>query len=446
MSVKNQFFTLVKLLFISLLIAVATGTVVAFFLYLLEFVTQYRNTHKWLLYFLPIAGIAIVCAYKYWGKNSDKGNNLIIDAIYHPETKVPIIMVPLVLLGTVVTHLFGGSAGREGTAVQIGGALAARISTLFRLSDTDQSIIITAGIAAGFAAVFGTPVTGFIFALEVLSIGRLQYKAVLPALLAAVTANVICLLWGTHHTLYTVQSNATIVADWQTWFKIAVCGIAFGWAAFIFSEGMWRLKSFFTKIIRVYWLIPVVGAFLIIALQWIVGDDYLGLGVQPNKNGAVSITTAFQLHGAHTWSWLWKIIFTVVTLAAGFKGGEVTPLFFIGAMLGNVLAPLVGLPTNVLAAVGFVAVFAGATNTPLACTLMGVELFGGQYILLFAIGNFIAYFFSGHSGIYSAQTISNAKIQILPFEKNISLAEYIQLKKLREKKWRESWQKRFRRK
>ncbi|WP_295124401.1 voltage-gated chloride channel family protein [uncultured Chitinophaga sp.] len=400
---------LVKWTLLSLPVAFVVGSLVALFLWLLDLATATRLQLPWLLYLLPLAGVGIYFLYKKLGKNAEAGNNLVLEEIHQPGAGIPARMAPLVLITTVITHLFGGSAGREGTAVQIGGSMAAWLSKLINLMPDDRRILLMCGIAAGFGAVFGTPLTGAVFALEVLAIGAMRYDALVPCLAASVFADVICSAWGIHHTHYAI-STAFIKDITPKGLlllgEVILAGACFGLASWLFSTMMHHLKKIAGKLIKPAWLIPVAGGLLVILLCWVVGTrDYIGLGV----TGKTSITAAFHEGGATTWSWLWKTVFTVVTLAMGFKGGEVTPLFFIGATLGNTLAVLMGAPIDLFAALGFIAVFAGATNTPIACTLMGAELFGTDNILYFAVACFTAYYFSGRSGIYTAQRIGTPK-------------------------------------
>ena len=321
-------------------------------------------------------------------------------------------MVPLVLLSTLVTHLFGGSAGREGTAVQMGGSLAAGLSRLIpRISIEDTKILLTAGIASGFAGVFGTPVAGMIFAMEVLTVGRLNSTCILPCIIAAIAADQTCLAWGIGHTHYSIASllptGATShLAPFEA--RLLLCtvlaGVAFGLASLMFTELSHFLSRQFKRLIPNPLLRPFVGGVLVIVLFLIARtDDYLGLGVKAADEQSVTIVRAFQAGGAETWSWLWKLVFTVVTLSSGFKGGEVTPLFFIGATIGNTLSSFLGVPTDLFAALGFVAVFAAATNCPLASTVMAVELFGGEFLLYITVACLVACFISGRSSIYTAQ-------------------------------------------
>lgn len=383
-------------------VALAIGCMVALFLGLLHYTTQFRFHHPWLLYLLPLAGVLIHFIYRSVGKSSEKGNNLIIAEIHEPGAGVPARMAPVILVTTLITHLFGGSAGREGTAVQIGGSIAGLFGKWFKLNDQETKMILIAGVAAGFGAVFGTPLTGAVFAIEVLTVGKIRYDAFFPAILASVIGDFTVSVWGIHHTAYHIHSSDPIALLLLG--KVIVAAPIFGLASFSFTMSVNAVKSFFLKMVKIPWLIPVIGGLLIIALTYALGKiDYLGLGVDAPHPDMVTIPSAFEPAGSDTWSWFWKIIYTAITLGTGFKGGEVTPLFYIGATLGNSLSVLLNAPVSLFAALGFIAVFAGATNTPLACTIMGAELFGSQYLLLFAIACFIAYLFSGSSGIYSAQ-------------------------------------------
>jgi H+/Cl- antiporter ClcA len=400
-------------------IALVIGTVVAFFLWLLSWAIHFRFNHYWLLYLLPLAGIVIHFIYQFVGKSSEKGNNLIMEQIHEEGGGVPKRMAPIILITTVITHFFGGSAGREGTAVQIGGSIAAMFGSWFKLKGLDMRMVLIAGVAAGFGAVFGTPLTGAIFALEVLTIGRIQYDALIPALIAAIVGDMTVHAWNIHHVHYQIDkfvSAPFIVSDlFHTDLlllgKVIVASAAFGLASYLFAGMVHEIKTICLKIFKHKWMIPVLGGLIIIGLTFVNGKpDYLSLGVDAEHAGAITVSSAFHAGGSDTWSWLWKTIYTTVTLGTGFKGGEVTPLFYIGATLGNTMAAVLNAPISLFAALGFIAVFSGATNTPLACTFMGIELFGGEHVLLFAVACFTAYFFSGHSGIYSAQKIAVPKI------------------------------------
>ncbi|RYG53791.1 voltage-gated chloride channel protein, partial [bacterium] len=262
---------------------------------------------------------------------------------------------------------------------------------------------------------FGTPLTGAVFAMEVLSVGRMNYESIIPCLIAAVLGDWTCGAWGVHHTRYSISPGAipTLAGearfDWLLAGKVALASVAFGLASVLFAELIHGV-GFAAKKIRWSWARPFVGGLCVIALTYALDTrDYLGLGVSSPDIHAVTIVSSFSPDGANAWSWWWKLLFTALTLGSGFKGGEVTPLFFVGATLGNTLAKLMHAPVDLFAGLGFVAIFAGATNTPLACTIMGIELFGAQYTVYFMIACFLSYLFSGHSGIYTAQRVGVPK-------------------------------------
>lgn len=395
-------------------VACLAGSASAFFLWALDRATAARWSHSWLLYLLPIGGVGVGLLYHWFGEEAERGNNLILEEIHEPGGGVPTRMAPLVLIGTLITHLFGGSAGREGTALQMGGSLAAGFGRWFRLSSEKRRMLLFAGVAAGFGSVFGTPLTGAIFALEVVVVGRVQYDVLIPALVASIVGDAVCNAWGIHHAVYHIAfagSTARFAALTPRLLGATiVAGIAFGLVAKFFAEFTHALQHLFKKFIPFAPVRPALGAGLVILLTLLLGTrDFLGIGItSPNPHG-VSILSAFTPGGSTPFTWWWKLLFTAVTLGAGFKGGEVTPLFFIGAALGNAFGVLFGLPVDLFAGLGFIAVFAGAANTPLACTIMGVELFGSPYLIYYAVACFVAYYISGHSSIYLAQRLGVPK-------------------------------------
>ena len=406
---------LVKWVCVVVPMAAVVGSLCALFLWSLDRATAARFEYPWLIFCMPVAGFLMVLAYQRFGRSAEGGNNLIVEQIHEPGGGVPLRVAPFILVSTVLTHLVGGSAGREGTAVQLGGSIASAFARLFRLSQADVRILLMAGIAAGFGAVFGTPIAGAIFALEVLTIGRMQYEALIPCLVAAIAGDWACHAWGIEHIQYRIAYLSGAMQggfhlDGLLLLKVAVAGVLFGLMARCFSELSHLLSSAFKRLCPYAPLRPVIASVILITLVYGLGTrEYLGLGVwSPNPDDA-TLVGFFDPARVDYWSWFWKTVFTVVTLSAGFKGGEVTPLFFIGAALGNAIAAVLGAPIDLFAGLGFIAVFAGATNTPLACMLMGVELFGATHTVYFAVACFLAYICSGHTSIYLSQRIAVAK-------------------------------------
>jgi len=394
---------LVRWVLLGALVGVLAGVASAVFLATLDWATAAFDTDGWLLYLLPVGGLAIGCAYHYLGGRSEEGNNLILGEIHDPTAWVPRRMAPMVLVGTIVTHLFGGSAGREGTAVQMGGAIAAWAARTLRLDAGRMRVLLMCGISGGFAGVFGTPLAGTVFGMEVLALGGFRYGAMLPCLAAAVAADLTVRLLGIPHTHYAVTTPVPPLGVTPV-LLVAAAGIAFGLCSALFVEAVALVERVARGLApNPVWRAALGGA-AVLAITLALGTRaYNGLSL-PLLDAAFA-----NGGGVPALAFLFKLVLTAVTLGVGFKGGEVTPLFVIGATLGVALSGIIPLEPDFLAALGFTAVFAAAANTPVACVIMGAELFGGGAILYGGIAVFVACTISGHRGIYAAQRVLDPK-------------------------------------
>lgn len=383
-------------------IGVGCGMAGAVFLRALAWATAAQTDHGWLLFLLPPAGAGMAWLYAGVGRSAVGGANLILDQIHEPQgSGVPLRLFPLILLTTVATHLFGGSAGREGTAVQMGGAIGGQLARTLRLDGRQTRLALMCGISGGFAGVFGTPLAGTIFAIEVLAIGRIRFGALLPCLASAFASDEAVRLLRVHHGVYRIAAIPDLSASLIL--KVALAGVAFGVASALFSEATEAVSHAAARLVADPVARTALGGGLVVGATLLLGTRiYNGLSL-PLLSSAFTDPAAVP-----TPAFLAKLGLTALTLGVGFKGGEVTPLFVIGATLGVSLAAPLSLPPSFLAALGFVAVFAAAANTPFACVAMGAELFSGG-ILYFGVATFIAYAISGHRGIYPAQRVRTGK-------------------------------------
>jgi H+/Cl- antiporter ClcA/CBS-domain-containing membrane protein len=381
---------------------VLAGPPSAIFLVTLRWASGMHDRWPQLLWLLPAAGIGVWWLYARFAGPAERGNNLLIEEVHLNRAEVPVQMIPLAFLAPVVTLLFGGSIASVGAAVQMGGALSDWLARVLRLSKAERRIMLMAGLSGGFGAVIGTPAAGAVFGMEVQSVGRIRYEAIVPCLVSSLVGYEIVRLLGAYGTpyprldLYAV--DALLVA------RVAVAGAAFGLCSALFIEFTHGVSTFLSRTVGPRgWLKPFLGGCVIVTLVALVGTRaYVGLS-QP------LLAAALTGGGISLLAFLWKLVFTGLTVGSGFKGGEITPLFIIGATLGAVLAPALGVPPPLLAAVGFAAVFAGASNTPIASALMGLELFGGGGFVCMLVGTVVSYIFSGHRSIYVTQRVDTPK-------------------------------------
>tara|TARA_B100000508_G_scaffold55003_3_gene42680 strand:+ start:50211 stop:51431 length:1221 start_codon:yes stop_codon:yes gene_type:complete len=378
---------------IILLISVATGLISAFFLESLSYVTDQRVNNNLWIYLLPVGGLIIGLSYYFLSKGVEGGNNLLIQEMDRPRRYIHWKIIPLVLFGTIATHLFGGSAGREGTAVQMGGAIGDQIQHFFKWTKTKRHLLMRMGVAGGFAGVFGTPLAGVIFAIEFARDRKFDLKTLVLSTLVAFGSDFVCHFVGVGHTTYIVRAIPSFSIENILW--ILLIGIIFGGVAWIFSSSKQVFQKLF-NLIPLPYLRPFFGGIILLGLFLLFDiSKFLGLGIP-------SIVEAFNypVHPGDVWI---KLLLTALTLGAGFKGGEATPLFFMGAVMGSTLAFFVPLPVSFMAGAGFVAVFGAATNTPLASSLMAAELFGFEGLPLYIVICLMAYYLSGKTSVYATQ-------------------------------------------
>lgn len=392
-------------------VGVLAGSASSLLLWSLDLATRLRTAHPWLILLLAPAGGLVGLLYRHFGTRVEAGNNLILEQVHAPSETLPVRMTPLILLGTFLTHVFGGSAGREGTAIQTGASLADQLARPLRMTSRERRILLMAGMSAGFGSVFGTPLAGAVFGLEVLAIGRVSYDAIVPCFLASFAGDLVTHAWGTQHTVYRV--TGTPAMSLRGLLLAMVAGVAFGLTARAFARATHSISGFLKSKVPYGPLRPVLGGAAVTALAFGPGlshtAKYLGLGVP-------TIVAAFGQR-LPPYDFAAKLGFTAITLGSGFKGGEVTPLFYIGATLGNALSSVLPLPPSLLAGMGFAAVFAGAANTPVASTLLAMELFGAEAGAYAGIACVLSYLFSGDAGIYHAQHSGAGKaISFLPEE------------------------------
>lgn len=391
------------------IVGVLMGAIAALFLGSLQAVTNTRIKYPWLIYMLPLAGSFVSFLYVKYGKTSVEGTNLILSQVNEGDKEVPLRMAALVFMGTVTTHLFGGSAGRVGAGVQMGGSIADYLSKLLKLNKEDKRLLIICGISSALGTLLGTPLAGTAFGMEVIAIGNLEYKALLACLAASFSGSFVAKALGTSYCHYIIKNMPEITII--TIVKVIIAAILFGLISILFSEGINKAKGMFPRLFKNRVVRTAVGGIIIIIMTALIGSkDYLGLGL-PIIDKAFEYTTSMG-------DSLWKIIFTSLTLGSGFQSGEVTPALFVGATFGNALGEVMNISPSFFAALGLVSVFCGATNAPITAIFLGMEMFQGQALSYIIIASLLSYLVSGKYSIYNAQKKENGKLYLLKELKN----------------------------
>ena len=398
----------VKWIIIASITGVLGGFIGVAFNKSISYVTDLHQQYPALLFLMPVLGLLIVLMYDKAKLSGDGGTNLILHSIRHLKG-VPIIIAPMIFISTVLTHLVGGSAGREGAALQLGGSIGAQVGRIFRLSQKDMNVAVMCGMGALFSALFGTPLTAAFFAMEVIAVGVLYYSAFVPCVVSSLVAYAIsCLFKG-----FTLPYNPPKVPHLSLISMLQTGGLAIlcAFISILFCLIMKYTKEGLTKLFKNPYIRMLCGGVIFIALAMIFGDEYTGLG-------AKTIVIAVNEGHANYYDFILKMIFTAVTMAIGFKGGEIVPTLFIGSTFGCAIGAHLGLDPTFGAAVGIVAVFCGVVNCPIASILLSIELFGGEGTAFYVVAVCISYMLSGYYSIYSSQRFAYSKLR----------AEYVNMK------------------
>ncbi len=392
--------TFLKWLVLSVAVGIIGGIVGTVFHLLVDYAANLRINHSFMIYFLPVSGLIIVALYNAFKSKGSMDTNLVIHSI-RKNDNIPFVMVPLIFVATIITHLFGGSAGREGAALQIGGGLGYNLGKLFKFNERNTRMITRAGMSSVFSALFGTPVTAAVFSLEVSHVGALNFTGFFPCIISSVTSYYISSSAKIEH-----MGFGNILADDLSFggvFKVIALSVLCALLSVVFCSSIKKSEHYMKKYIKNSYFRAFIGGTAVLVLTLLVGNfDYNGAGVEVIES-AIS-------GNAKAYDFILKIVFTAITIAAGFKGGEIIPSLFIGSTFGCVAAPLLGLSPSLGAAIGMVALFCGAVNCPIASVLLSVELFGADGILFFGVASAVSYIMSGYSGLYKSQKIEYSKL------------------------------------
>ena len=396
---RNYTLSFFKWMVLAIIIGMFVGAFATLFAKCMNTVTAFRVAHSYIIWFLPLAGLLIVGLYRVTNSDKDKGTNLVISSISSGDD-VPFKMAPLIFISTELTHVFGGSAGREGAALQLGGSLGNFVGKLIRLNDNDRKVMIMCGMSAAFSALFGTPMAAAVFSLEVVSVGIMYYSALLPCIFSAIIASRFALDMGIspeHFNIVEIPEFNVINGG-----KTVILAIVCAFVSVVFCVVIHRTGELLRKYLKNGYVRVLVCSVIIALLGFLLNtSDYFGAGVDviARAIGGEAEPLAFAL----------KLIFTALTLGAGFKGGEIVPSFFVGATLGCVLGHMLGLSPSLCAAVGMISLFCGVTNCPIASLLISFELFGDEVKMYFLMAIAVSYLMSGYHGLYKEQKIMYSK-------------------------------------
>lgn len=397
-----------KWLLLSIITALVCGGAGCLFHMLIEIATDFRSEHSFIIWFLPVGGVVIVFLYHIFKLEKIGGTNYVINSI-RKDGKVPFTMAPGILTGTVLTHLLGGSAGREGAALQLGGSLGSSLGRIFKLDDKDMHVIVLCGMSAVFTALFGTPLTAVVFVMEVISVGVIYDSAIMPCVFSSVFTYYITLILNIHPVNY-ILNNIPAISPVSLIQSIAL-GVIFAVVSIFLCVSFSKGEALLEKVIRNDYIRAAAGGLAIALLTLLFGTDYNGSGMGIVNNAI--------LNGiARPEAFLLKLLFTVITLGCGFKGGEIVPTFFVGATLGCTIAPLIGMDPGFGAALGLVGVFCGATNAPIASMMLSIELFGVEGLPYFIIVCSASYMLSGYFSLYKSQIIVYDKLKAVFINRN----------------------------
>lgn len=408
-SIIKYVSTFFKWFLISIVVGSLGGGIGSLFHLGIDYATHFREAFPFVIFFMPFAGVIIVFFYRLAKLSKNGDTNLILKSVRNNE-KIPLPLIPLIFFATILTHLVGGSAGREGAALQLGGTIGNRLGSLFRLSDKDKPIIVMCGMASVFSALFGTPLTATVFSVEIVSVGLFHYSAFVPCLMSAISAYGVSLLMHVEPIRFNVLGIETL--NTNTIWQAAVIGVACALTSIVFCIVIKQSKKWLSKLLEDEYMRTVAGSLILIAMTVLVGSQ------KYNGAGMADIFTAINEGKALPYDFVLKLLFTAVTLAAGFKGGEMIPAFYVGATMGCVLGSLIGLSPGFAAALGLIGVFCGAFNCPLASLILSVEFFGAKGIVIFGIVICISYMFSGYYSVYSSQKIMYSKLSAKYINRN----------------------------